>query len=923
MRTTIHRTIVIGLALLLVLGLSPQLAPPVSATGLWYSSLYPADWYPGYTDGSGRFLQDFSYAGYHRGEDPIPDNPPGKTYDVTQAPYNADNTGATDATSAIQAALDDAGDAGGGIVFLPAGTYKVKPQGTNDYSLLIDKSNVVLRGVGAGADDTRIYNDETNMRARSVILARPEAYSTYVKWWTETPGEEIQTTSITQEVPEMSTVIPVSSVSNYSVGDWIVLHSDVTQDFIDELAMTDIWNAYFEEMTFYRQVTAIDTVNKTLTIDIPTRFKMKTRDNARVYKSVNSSIKEVGVERLGIGMRENLTSGTGDQDYTVSGTGAYEMHTAHAVSFNMVVNGWVRNVQSYKPAGNTNHDISLLSNGVNVQYSRSVTVDHCYFGKPQYEGGGGNGYLFRIVRSQEVLVSHSSAKHGRHNYAIVGMSASGNVLYDNKTDTGRLSSETHGWMSAANLFDNMRVINTFLTATNHGTKGSSSNGQGQTTTQTVFWNTLGDSYQSGQSYIIKSQQYGWGYIIGTRGAANAAQAVTTDAGTAPTDFVEGIGEGDTMAVPSLYIDQLNKRLSAPRVKYAETFDDMTTGSSPAGLTAVTTGGTVTVANVPSATNKSVKLTDSSASEGVRVSKNFAPIATTVKLQFNVMLDSTGHLTYYKLWSGSTEAVRIRTSGTSIEVENNGGSYTALRSYGANTWYTIKVVANPATDKYDIYINNKLEGSQLGFVNTVSDIDSFSAQSHTSDTGYTSYLDDLTLYAESFDSTATSSAPPGWTTDTGGGTVQVKAVPSGTNKSIELRDTNSSDIVKAYKTFPSQTGKVTAEFKLMFPATGNSNYVTLYDGSTEAVRLRTIGSDLQYMYGGSETTLQSYSPNTWYTIKLVANPATDKCDVYIDGVLVGSQLNFRNAASGIDRLDFRSHSTHTNYYGYLDDVLIHY
>ncbi|WP_167859690.1 glycosyl hydrolase family 28-related protein [Paenibacillus cymbidii] len=921
MRTTIHRTLVFGLALLLALGALPRLAPTASATGPWYSSLYPADWYPGYTDAQGRFLQDFSYAGYHRGEDPIPDNPPGKTYDVTQAPYNADNTGATDATSAIQAALDDAGDAGGGVVFLPAGTYKVKPQGTNDYALLIDKSNVVLRGVGA--DDTLLYNDETNMHNRSVVLARPEAYTTYVKWWTETPGEEIDTTLLTQDVPEMSTVIPVSSVSSYSVGDWVVLHADVTQDFIDELAMTDYWNPYFEEMTFYRQVTAIDTVNKTLTIDIPTRFKIKTRDNARVYKSVNASIKEVGVERLGIGMRENLTSGTADGDYAVPGTGGYEMHLAHAISYDMVVNGWVRHVQAYKPAGNTHKDIKLLSSGVNVQYSRNVTVDHCYFGKPEYEGAGGNGYMFRIVRSQEVLVSHSSAKDGRHNYAIVGMSASGNVLYDNKTDTARLSTETHGWMSAANLFDNMRVINTFMTATNHHDSGRSANGQGQTTTQTVFWNTLGDSYQSGQSYIIKSQQYGWGYIIGTRGAANAVQAVTTDDGTAPIDFVEGEGEGDTMAVPSLYMDQLSKRLSAPRVNYAETFDGMTTGSAPTGLNAIVDGGTVTVANVPSATNKSVKLTDSSASEGVKVSKNFAPIATTVKLQFNVMFNSTGHLNYYKLMSGSTAAVFLRTTGTSIQALDSGGTYTTLRSFNANTWYTIKLVANPATDKYDVYINNKLEGSQLGFANAVSDIDSFAAQSHSSDSGYTSYLDDLTLYAESFDSAATSSAPPGWTTDTGGGTVQVKAVPSGTNKSIELRDTNSSDIVKAYKTFPSQTGTVTAEFKLMFPATGSSNYVTLYDGSTEAVRFRTIGSDMQYMYSGTETTLQSYSPNTWYTIKLVANPATDKCDVYIDGVLVGSQLNFRNAASGLDRFDFRSHSTHANYYGYLDDVLIHY
>jgi len=51
-------------------------------------------------------------------------------YDVTQPPYNApctlfDTLPAVDATAAIQQALDDAGTAGGGIVYLPAGWYKI------------------------------------------------------------------------------------------------------------------------------------------------------------------------------------------------------------------------------------------------------------------------------------------------------------------------------------------------------------------------------------------------------------------------------------------------------------------------------------------------------------------------------------------------------------------------------------------------------------------------------------------------------------------------------------------------------------------------------------------------------------------------------------------------------------------------------
>lgn len=59
----------------------------------WRSDLYPADWEPGLTDGAGRFLHDFSYAGYHNGELDLPASVPGPVVDVTLAPYGADMNG--------------------------------------------------------------------------------------------------------------------------------------------------------------------------------------------------------------------------------------------------------------------------------------------------------------------------------------------------------------------------------------------------------------------------------------------------------------------------------------------------------------------------------------------------------------------------------------------------------------------------------------------------------------------------------------------------------------------------------------------------------------------------------------------------------------------------------------------------------------
>lgn len=49
-----------------------------------------------------------------------------RSVNVVHAPYSADPTGAKDSTAEIQKAIDDMAALGGGAVFIPAGTYKVK-----------------------------------------------------------------------------------------------------------------------------------------------------------------------------------------------------------------------------------------------------------------------------------------------------------------------------------------------------------------------------------------------------------------------------------------------------------------------------------------------------------------------------------------------------------------------------------------------------------------------------------------------------------------------------------------------------------------------------------------------------------------------------------------------------------------------------
>src|SRR5690606_3428148 len=102
--------------------------------------------------------------------DPLESNAPASSgagiYNITDAPYCADNTWTSDVTSIIQQAIDDASAAGGGIVFVPAGVFKVK-------DILYMKSNVTLYLQGGAvikSNTDRILYPSTTSREGKVFI---------------------------------------------------------------------------------------------------------------------------------------------------------------------------------------------------------------------------------------------------------------------------------------------------------------------------------------------------------------------------------------------------------------------------------------------------------------------------------------------------------------------------------------------------------------------------------------------------------------------------------------------------------------------------------------------------------------------------------------------------------------------------------
>ncbi len=500
---------------------------------------------------------------------------------MTSAAFGADPTGAADSTAAIQAAISAAETAGAGVVFLPAGTYRVEVPPDATAALSISGSGVVLRG--AGRDSTRIVNHTTDMRNRAIIRCAPTGDAN----WRAASGAS---TPITSDLPGPTSTLPVANPALFRVGEWVVVRNEITEAWIAE-HREDEWSGYGENLgglAYLRRVTAVDGPNGRISIDLPIRYALKVRDAARVAQ-VAPPLLEIGLESFSIANRE-VTEATGwgesSDDYDQPGTGAYQCHRSVAIELVGLADAWVRDVASFQPVGNAS-TAHLSSNGVALEFCRNVTVTNCSFARPQYGGGGGNGYMFRVQDSSDCLVEDSESTFSRHGFILIGMAASGNVFHrcaDHQTarytgPTGEVvasgfGSEHHARFSHSNLTDHctadasafLAVYRPFGNAPSHNLTGAHS----------VFWNTegIGDPITTAGgpsvtigdgSEVVASQQSRYGYVIGTRGTRTGVltgayyTAADSAAKTDPVDHVEGVGSGDTLAPSSLYSDQLLRR----------------------------------------------------------------------------------------------------------------------------------------------------------------------------------------------------------------------------------------------------------------------------------------------------------------------------------------------------------------------------
>lgn len=227
----------------------------------------------------------------------------GTVIDVTQAPYSADNTGATAVDTAVQAAITAADP--GDVVYFPAGTFKFDT-GFINWTF---KDNVTVRGAGRGV---------TTLHGSTV-------FHLFVF-----DGNDANTNqeTVTGTKTKGRTVLAIADTTSYEVGKFVqISYENETDNTRIQAGAAPVWHSAggVFARTYLAKITAVS-ANASITVD-PGLPGDATNLELRVITYA----------------ADQRTVGWGWEDFTVTFDDAD--HPAGFVTMNLAEGCWVHNVE--------------------------------------------------------------------------------------------------------------------------------------------------------------------------------------------------------------------------------------------------------------------------------------------------------------------------------------------------------------------------------------------------------------------------------------------------------------------------------------------------------------------------------------------------------------------------------------------------
>ncbi|MDF2927478.1 MAG: C-terminal target protein [Paenibacillaceae bacterium] len=188
-----------------------------------------------------------------------------------------------------------------------------------------------------------------------------------------------------------------------------------------------------------------------------------------------------------------------------------------------------------------------------------------------------------------------------------------------------------------------------------------------------------------------------------------------------------------------------------------------------------------------------------------------------------------------------------------------------------------------------------------------------------------------LVQEDFDRYAAGDTPEGWSfipVNAGGSFIQIAELPSTSDRSLQIYDNTPSGFPSASVSFAPQTAPLVAEmdFRINLGAVKQAGgAIVAYlqaGGSASAVSLLVDSTGFWYLDGSTPVTVAPVVEDEWSRIRIVADPTTEKMDLFINEVQVVSQGNFRTSTGVISKLQVGGSTTGSDTTAYWNNIRIY-
>ena len=421
-------------------------------------------------------LPDYSYAGYRLGTQPLATGVPCASRTIAAV-------AGTDIASALQAAIDTLGRAGGGTVLIPAGRF------TLSRSIAVPYNNVSI--VGAGSQRTLIdvpssYRATDDLYEGVITLGKAIGQDT--RRWSDR-GDVLG--SVTYPIREGDVSVLMANAASVVVGQWIVIQQYFWPDLVAANDSSATWPSYRytvfppagtpdrgSSFSYLRQVTAKS--GNRVSLDAPIPFALDPANNAIGVRSAERRA------TVSIAPRSNLGVAGLGLIFANNDNGPTALPSGRGVYFEGVRDGWVYDV----------HVRNFPVAGVVVESSARVTVlDSAVYRAQEYRTGA-YGYGFTVDDSQNVLVRSNYAELSRHNFLNRGALDSMVVYSRNISAAARVNGDDQHYRTAhAMLWDRHDMRNGTSLAL--GYRGSDSSQAQESNLSSVVWNPHDDGYRGG------------------------------------------------------------------------------------------------------------------------------------------------------------------------------------------------------------------------------------------------------------------------------------------------------------------------------------------------------------------------------------------------------------------------------------------